>query len=402
MLRPEEEGQDVEVVVGVLAGLLLAGSLRAGWHVVRAPRRVVSPEGHAIRAAVHAATVMLPDLRRGLGEETAGRVIEHLLALTQAPAIALTDGERLLAFAGVGADHHRAGDPSAPLVAEGRNRVDVEPRLDCGRPDCPLRAAVSAPLVVAGERAGTLAAFYDRPARLRLEEARAVQDAARLVAAQLELAALDAQGERLARAELRALRAQISPHFIFNALAAVASFIHTRPDQARELLTEFAEFTRYAFRSERPYVQLADELRYVETYLRLEQARFGDRLAVRVQVAPEVLSAVVPVLSLQPLVENAVRHGVESRPGRVQVELIGHDRGADVELVVADDGAGVDLETARAALAGEGSGIGLANVQARLQTAYGPGYGLTVAARDGGGTEVRMTVPKFRAGVRAA
>ena len=112
------------------------------------------------------------------------------------------------------------------------------------------------------------------------------REVASLVSAQVELSALAAQEERLAQAELRALRAQISPHFIYNALAAVANSIHTRPEEARELLTEFAEFTRYAFRGNRSYVTLADELHYVEKYLRLEQARFGDRLDVRVSVAP--------------------------------------------------------------------------------------------------------------------
>ena len=102
-----------------------------------------------------------------------------------------------------------------------------------------------------------------------------------LVAAQLELAEIEEQDQRLARAELLALRAQISPHFIYNALAAVASLIRTNPEEARELLAEFAEFIRYAFRGERPYVTLADELHYVQKYLRLEQARFGGRLQVR-------------------------------------------------------------------------------------------------------------------------
>ena len=182
------------------------------------------------------------------------------------------------------------------------------------------------------------------------------REAAALVSAQVELSEVEAQGERLARAELRALRAQISPHFIYNALAAVAAFIHSRPEEARELLIEFAEFIRYAFARERPYVTLADELQYVEKYLRLEQARFGERLRVRVQVDPEILHAVVPVLSLQPLVENAVRHGVESRPEGGLVTIEGRDLGADVELRVSDDGAGIDPERAAAALAGARTG----------------------------------------------
>jgi two-component system LytT family sensor kinase len=215
----------------------------------------------------------------------------------------------------------------------------------------------------------------------------------------VELSELEAQGERLARAELRALRAQISPHFIYNALAAVAAFIHSRPEEARELLIEFSEFIRYAFARQRPYVTLADELQYVEKYLRLEQARFGDRLRVRVQVDPEVLHAVVPVLSLQPLVENAVRHGVESRPEGGLVSIEGRDLGADVELRVSDDGAGIDAERAEAALAGRGPGIGLGHVHGRLENTFGEGYGLIV--EKGAGTTVVMTLPKFRAGVRA-
>ena len=184
----------------------------------------------------------------------------------------------------------------------------------------------------------------------------------------------------------------------------MARFIHTRPEEARELLTEFAEFTRYAFRRERPYVTLADELQYVEKYLRLEQARFGDRLAVRVEVAPEVLGAVVPVLSLQPLVENAVRHGVEARTGGGRLEIVGRDLGNDVELRVVDDGPGMDADRAKRLL-GRGAvdgGIGLQNVHGRLRATFGIEYGLKLRSEPGRGTTVTMTIPKFRAGVRAA
>ena len=217
------------------------------------------------------------------------------------------------------------------------------------------------------------------------------------MSAQVELSALAEQEERLAQAELRALRAQISPHFIYNALAAVANSIHTKPEEARELLTEFAEFTRYAFRGNRSYVTLADELHYVEKYLRLEQARFGDRLQVRVNVAPEVLTAVVPVLSMQPLVENAVRHGVEKAVGPCRVEILGVDLDADVELTVRDGGAGMSAEAADAALHGRGDGIGLANVHARLQSTFGAGVrsGGGVHARRGDrGEDARAEVPR--------
>ena len=216
---------------------------------------------------------------------------------------------------------------AAPLRRFGAYTISdfAEARLPCAHPAarCARRSSRRCAVREPPDRRCSIA-LYERPGRVRLEESRVVAEAAALVSAMVELSEVEAQGERLARAELRALRAQISPHFIYNALAAVAAFIHSRPEEARELLIEFSEFIRYAFARQRPYVTLADELQYVEKYLRLEQARFGERLRVRVQVDPEVLHAVVPVLSLQPLVENAVRHGVESRPGgRARV-----DRGA--------------------------------------------------------------------------
>lgn len=356
-----------------------------------------------MQAAVHAATALLPHLRRGLSTASAQPAAPHLRRLTGAVAVAVADLHTLLAFDGAGSDHHRAGNALDHLVGDIRDdRVRVEPRLHCEHPGCSLRSAIVAPLVVQDHRVGALVALYDRPGRIRLEESRVVSEAAALVSAMVELSEMQAQGERLARAELHLLRAQISPHFIYNALAAVASFIHSRPDDARELLIEFADFIRYAFARQRNYATLADELRYAEKYLRLEQARFGDRLHVRVQVDPDVLQAVLPVLSLQPLVENAVRHGVESRAAGGVVTIEGRDAGSDVELRVTDDGAGIDPDKARTALAGRGPGIGLANVHGRLQSTFGEGYGLEVDRANGRGTTVVMTLPKFRPGVRAA
>ncbi len=391
----------VEVLIGVVIGWAIAASILAALRLLRPPR-VISGEVGAVQTAVHAATLMLPHLRRGLSAETAGKAVGHLRTLTGASAVGLGDRAHVLAFEGLGADHHHAGDELIPITAPPReDRLHVESQIRCERPDCPLGAAVAAPLLVSGELVGSLVALYSRGRPVTPDDTRTVAEAASLVSAQLELKALEEQQERLARAELRALRAQISPHFIYNALAAIAGYIHSNPEEARELLTEFAEFTRYAFRGQRPYVTLADELHYVEKYLRLERARFGDRLQVRLQVAPEVLPVVVPVLSLQPLVENAVRHGVE-RNGKGRIEIVGRHIDADVELIVSDNGVGMDPARAQDALAGKGGGVGIANVHARLQSAFGPAYGLEIESAPDQGTTVTMILPKFRAGVRAA
>jgi two-component system, LytTR family, sensor kinase len=396
-----EESLRLDVLLGVLLGAALTVSALAVARLAAAPRRMLDPGDEAMRTALHAAAATLPHLRRGLTEATAARAAPHLRALTGAAAVALADEERVLAVDGDAGGGLRAGAPLPRVLrqADGaRGRVRVEQRLEEGR------SAVVAPLTVQGEPVGALVAVYEPGRELRPEDARVVAETASLVAAQVELSAVAAQGERVAQAELRALRAQISPHFIYNALAAVANLIHTRPEEARELLADFADFTRYAFRGERPHVTLADELRYVEIYLRLEQARFGDRLQVRVEVDPAVLSAVVPVLSLQPLVENAVRHGVESREGTGHVDILGRDLGPDVELRVSDDGAGIAPEHVAGVLRGRpGHGIGVSNVHGRLQATFGPPYGLQIESpARGTGTVVVMSVPKFHAGVRAA
>ena len=391
------------IALAFVVGSILTASLFAAGRLLLASARVLSPESEAMRAAVHAATATLPYLRTGLSRESAGKSIVHLHALTQAASVMIAGGGEILAVGGFACEEFRVGGPFPEWLQLGRDdRLHVEPRLRERAPTIGFESAVVAPLVVRGRRVGSLVALYRGDGRLRPEDTRVVSETGALVAAQLELAELEAQDQRLARAELLALRAQISPHFIYNALAAVASLIRTNPEEARELLAEFAEFIRYAFRGRQPYVTLADELHYVQKYLRLEQARFGGRLQVRVSVAPEVLAAVVPALSVQPLVENAVRHGLEARQGRCRVEITGADLDTDVELCVRDDGPGMDTEEARQALDGGSRGVGLVNVHSRLQSTFGPGYGLQLESRLGAGTAVRMTLPKFRAGVRAA
>ena len=261
-----------------------------------------------------------------------------------------------------------------------------------------------APLVVGDERIGRLTAFYGTGATAAPGgHARGRRGRAASSPPRSSCRALAEQEERLAQAELRALRAQISPHFIYNALAAVANSIHTRPEEARELLTEFAEFTRYAFRGNRSYVTLADELHYVEKYLRLEKARFGDRLDVRVSVAPEVLTAVVPVLSMQPLVENAVRHGVEKAsrpvPGRDPRRRPRRRRRADrPRRRRGHDRRGGERGARRAAATASGWPTSMRGCSPRSARSTGS----RSSPPPGGGTIVRMLVPKFRAGVRAA
>ena len=386
----------MDLALGVVLGIGIAAAIAAVWRAVRGSGRRGVPED-AMRAALHAATATLPHLRRGLSSRTAERAVPYLRALTGAAAIALADTRAVLAIDGEGREQVRPGDLLSRLLERtGDDRLHIVPRLVSSDPTCPLRSAVLAPLVAQDKRIGTLIAFYRSVGRPSHHELRVVQEAASLVSAQVELSLVAAQEERLAQAELRALRAQISPHFIYNALAAVAGDIHARPEEARDLLIDFAEFTRYLFRDGRSYVTLGEEIEHVERYLRLEQARFRDILHVTIDVPDATRGTVVPAMSVQPLVENAVRHGVERRAGRGRVTISAEIVGGDVELRVADDGIGIERERLGAVLAGAGGGIGVSNVDSRLRATFGERYALRIESEVGHGTTAKMTVPNLR------
>ena len=259
------------------------------------------------------------------------------------------------------------------------------------------RAAVIAPIRAGSRVVGVVAAFAPAAGAGLV---RATSEVADWVAAQVELAELDASRTLLMEAEVRALRAQISPHFIYNSLNAIASFINTDPARARELVVEFADFTRYSFRRHGDFTTLAEELRCIDRYLLLERARFGERVQVSLRIAPEVLSTVIPFLSLQPLVENAVRHGLEAKEGPGHITITANDSGAFAEVTIEDDGVGMDPEQLRSMLAGHSDGdhVGLRNVDARLRQVYGDDHGLVIETAPGEGTLITMRVPKSQPG----
>jgi len=387
----------------------LAG--RGFWGRVLSRRAHLGTEAdRATFRTLHTASLASPALRAGLTTASAERSVKHLRTLLGTPAVALTRGSQPLAWDGAGRHHADTAAALAEVAIEhGSTRVVSGRELACGQPGCLIRHAVICPLVVEETIVGTLQAFTPQATAGLV---RASSEVAQWVSGQLELAELDASRTRLMEAEVRALRAQISPHFIYNSLGAIASFVRTDPDRARELLLEFADFTRYSFRRHGEYTTLAEELRSIERYLLLEQARFGDRLQVTLRIAPEVLPVAVPFLCIQPLVENAVRHGLEAsadkEDGVGRLSIVARDLDQECVVEVEDDGTGEDPERVRAALAGEGDGdtdpaghhsIGLANVDARLRNAFGDDYGLVVETAPGAGTKVTLRVPKFAPGV---
>ncbi len=390
----------------IAVAVLLVGLAAAVVAVLRlrSRRGIVTPNQRATYEVLHLAGLAAEPLRAGLNQTTAGKAVRHLRALVGALGLVIAEGDRVLAWDGAG-QHHRDQVVAAARAAtdSGQTIVLGVSDLPCDRIDCPVRGAVAVPLSTAAGPAGALVVVTDDQPAPGLVQA--TLETTRWAAAQLALAELDSSRARLARAEIRALRAQISPHFIYNALSAIASFVRTDPERARELILEFAEFTRYSFRAHGEFTTLADELRSIDRYLTIERARFGERLQVLLQIAPEVLPVTLPYLCLQPLVENAVRHGLASKPGVGTVSIVAQDAGAECLITVEDDGVGMDPSVLRSEAVDDpseaGQHVGLANVDERLRTVFGDGFGLVVETALGAGTKVSMRIPKFHPAAQA-
>ncbi|OKK15143.1 histidine kinase [Streptomyces sp. CB00455] len=401
-------GAAVPAVLAVAAAALLpaAGWAAGRWHARRGDRDhgpdLGSPVERATFHTLHTASLAAPPLRAGLTQDTARKAARRLRSLLGTEALCLTDREAVLAWDGPGGDHHQPGVMARVAVPLESGRSQSV-RTGCRRPGCPLRWAVVAPLTGEDGVLGALVAYGSRESAVLV---RAATEVARWVSVQLELSELDRSRTRLMEAEIKALRAQISPHFIYNSLAAIASFVRTDPERARDLLLEFADFTRYSFRRHGDFTTLAEELRSVEQYLALAGARFGDRLEVTLQVAPEVLPVALPFLCLQPLVENAVRHGLEDSAQECRITITARDAGAEAVITVEDNGIGMDPAVLRRILAGEAvgssSGIGLTNVDERIRQVYGDAYGPVMETGVGAGMKVTLRIPKFRAGVHSS
>ncbi len=386
------------IAVIVLAVAVVVG---VGYKVMRSFRDLGTDAERATYNTLHAASRAGQHLRGGLQPAGAAKASRQLRVLLGCDALAITDTDSVLAWDGT-AEELRSSLMRLATEVLTTGRTVVVPhggRRSTGKPEHGTHdfSVVIAPIRSGSKVVGSVAALAPAAGAGLV---RATSEVADWIAAQLELTELEASRTLLMEAEVRALRAQISPHFIYNSLNAIASFINTDPARARELVVEFADFTRYSFRRHGDFTTVAEELRCIDRYLLLERARFGERVQVSLRIAPEVLSTVIPFLSLQPLVENAVRHGLEARDGPGHITICANDAGAFAEVTIEDDGVGMDPEHLRSVLAGHTDGIhvGLRNVDARLRQVYGDEHGLVIDTAPGEGTLITMRVPKSQPG----
>ncbi|AMA72296.1 MULTISPECIES: sensor histidine kinase [Aneurinibacillus] len=345
--------------------------------------------------ALQIADITLPILRQGLNETSAEKTARVIYNMTEAAAVAITDREKILAHIGAGDKHHQRGTPlqtEATLKAIHTQQLlwaKNKTEIGCSSIDCPLHSAIIVPLRKKDTVVGTLKLYFKKQHEVSVVDWELARGLAQLFSTQLEIADLEKQAALLADAEIRALHAQINPHFLFNALNTISSFIRTKPETARRLIVNLAEFFRRNLHQGDRIITVEEEIKHVEAYLEIEKARFGDKLQIVTEIQPEAWKQRIPGLILQPIVENAVKHGLlPKKAGGTILIRIGKENNALVIQVI-DDGVGFAASTESRPF----SGIGLQNVRGRLQSLYGNPYDLTIEANPGGGTVCTITIP---------
>ena len=360
------------------------------------------------RAAQHAMRVIQKTngiLWNGLNEKTAKIVAGIIYSEIQADAVAVTDNDKILAFIGQGDDHHIEGQPFITEATKRamQNRQTVitsdKGRIGCPVKSCPLTAVIEAPLLVNYRFQGTIKLYKTGTDIILPYEAELVQGIADFLSLQLLQGELEAKTVLLAQAEYNSLRAQIHPHFIFNTLGIIRAIIRTDPEQARALIKDLSDIIRRHIRSGKEMNTVLEEISFVDSYIRLERARFGDRIQIIKTIDPAAYNQEVPVFSIQVLVENAVKHGLSPKKEGGIVEIRVRKEGENVYISVQDNGVGIPqeclaqiLEVQPARVTG-GIGIGLSNVHARIQRLFGNEFGISLETRENEGTCVSIRLP---------
>lgn len=355
-----------------------------------------------INRALQIANKTLPLLRPGLNEETAREIARIILDVAEVDAVAVTDTERVLAHAGAGEGHHQAGDAIGlaatrrALEAGESERAERRADVGCPRVGCPLSSAVAAPLYYRNRAIGAVEIYQTEARPMNAETVElAVGFAQFLGRYLLESEELQRQTREASEAQLRALQAQVHPHFLFNTLNTLASLCRFDAPRAESLTVQLGSFFRRTLkRNQGSFVTVREELQTVDTYLEIEKARFGEALEVVKEIDPELLDSQIPTFVIQPLVENAVLHGLSQKAGGGVLRIVGRKRNGRVSFWVVDNGAGIRRERPMSLLEYSGTEAhGLSMLNERLGTLYEGRHRFRIFSKPGEGTTILLSLP---------
>ena len=382
----------------VFAGIVFTFSLVVVIRLVMDPDSVRARQSNAM---LRLASQTLASMKDGMTSEAAQEICRLLLPSTAAIAVAITDKEQILGYAGFEESSNPSGSEirthaTHATIADGSMRVLFTAEdIGFSAETTSICAGIIVPLVVGSHVEGTLKFYYKKAAHISETQKSIAEGFGQLLSTQMAAAALEEQTKLATSMELKALQSQINPHFLFNTINTIASLIRTNPEKARVLLREFAVFYRRTLEDSADLILFSREIEQTLRYFSFEVARFGeDRVAVEVDIDPEVEDMLIPPFLIQPLVENAVRHAMPSE-GKLVVSISGTVEGDDVLVRVGDNGVGMTEEARQSILHPEsstGMGIAVKNVHDRMRGYFGSDTRMEVESELGKGTTVTLVL----------
>ncbi|AWA07039.1 sensor histidine kinase [Aeromonas hydrophila] len=334
-------------------------------------------------------------MSQGFTPEASHKIARIIQEETGVGAVAITDTDKILAFIGIGEDHHQPGTPITSAItmqAIARNKVlfadgNSQPYRCSISPQCQLGSVLVIPLHGDEGVIGTIK-LYEPKKRLFLKINHTLGEGiANLLSQQLLTGRLEQQQRLLVQSELKLVQAQINPHFLFNTLNTISAITRREPERARQLLLHLSLFFRKNLKRQSGLATLQEEQEHCQSYLEIELARFGDRLTVQNEIPPALADLKLPSFTLQPLIENAIKHGISTLLEQGHIRLYTEQTAERVTIHV-EDNAGTWQEKPA------GDGLGMTLVDRRLKSAFGNRYGLSVSCEPDCWTRVSVTLPR--------
>ncbi|WP_323949601.1 sensor histidine kinase [Aeromonas veronii] len=378
--------------------MILANSCGAALFIsmIRDQQRMYEKFSRVFSAkALNIANRTVGIMSQGFTPEASNKIARIIQEETGVGAVAITDTEQILAFIGTGEDHHLPGTPIASAItmqAIAQNKVlfadgNSQPYRCSLSSACQLGSVLVIPLQGDKGVIGTIK-LYEPKKRLFLKINHTLGEGiANLLSQQLLAGRLEQHQRLLVQSELKLIQAQINPHFLFNTLNTISAITRRDPDKARDLLLHLSLFFRKNLKRQSGLATLQEEQEHCQSYLEIELARFGDRLTVINEIPPHLATLRLPSFTLQPLIENAIKHGISTLLEQGRIRLWTDEQPASVTIHVEDNAGSWQAHPA-------GDGLGMTIVDRRLKSAFGERYGVTIACEPEQWTRVSFTIPK--------
>ncbi|MGE1594370.1 LytS/YhcK type 5TM receptor domain-containing protein [Serratia marcescens] len=391
--KPTELGLDIvsQIALPMILGTVCIGLIVLLVQSVEDEKEVIA--ARQAKLALDIAHKTLPYFRN-INSESLATICDIIRQDIRADAVAITDTHQVLAYVGVGREAY-------PIGREGLSRVTRESirhgkiiiKNNLENPAAPqIHSQLVVPLWEKGEVTGALKIYYCHAHQITNTLKVMAVGLSQIISTQIEVSRIEHLRQMADKAEMRALQSKINPHFLFNALNAISSSIRLNPDTARQLIINLSRYLRYNLELNDELIDIRKELHQIQDYIAIEQARFGAKLTVIYDIDDDV-SMRIPSLLIQPLVENAIVHGIQPCKGKGVVVIAVKDQGDRVKISVKDTGHGINQETIDRVARNEmpGHNIGLLNVHHRVSLLYGEGLHIR---RLEPGTEIAFYISK--------